>query len=892
MSRLFWITGTILLLLSFLSADLVVTTTDTNPTIYPGDGYASVKAVMAFYVSGNTGETFTEIGVGNGGNVSFSLSGVTKVYIVRSNDNTSVMKTGDSAVGSTLYNDPTYATSSLISVNFASQAPNNWYFVVYDFSTDATVGGFAYAKLAGIKAASGVNVLSLDMSSHTIEVKSPGFTFENISSWTISNTIVPAIGLADVPVFRFALKVSNTATNISVVVATINIGNANGNFATSEGDQTKIQNVKLFVSSGSGGDFHGVDSETLLANIDCSSKNASTELVISIPESKRITLNSTDAYPKYFYVLYSFGSSMANNTSFGVALNGAKGLLVGGGEIKLTGTLPAGNITSTVKATNIRLVDAAANAEASGNIVVGGQKKIRMLDFNIYADEPIYGASLIVKNISGTFYSSSLIDKGINKVAVYRVAKTPPFTEELIGAVTAFDTGLVTRSTCVVSNLKFEAGNDYSYYVEYDVGIAADPVNPNGSKASCSIGGIYGGNAVAGGVFPNPVNENSALVNFSEAWMWVESVSVNTTEINPGDTFHVDVGVRNVKTSGAAVVMINRLCFPKFYAGSIDGADVSSEYIVSLPSPTYPPGQNPFVDGVNNGTTDLVTLHFTVQADPVNLKTQGNIIVDAQIGYINPLNPAHNYDVVFAKHSEGGVTVPAARERNNRTNFTTKVIRVTGVSGTARELPTYIASIQVNADKYAPQLKRFANNDLIKPNSEMYIQLTNSGKDIDLDSLTIKQDGKYLYRASDYTVSTPNGLIFIKSIGAKSGRLEIICYSNNVLLPVGVITYVMPGDDFYIQNLYAYPSPYDPGTGPCQIGFEASRDSDYTLTIYDASGDVIHTHEGTANFGYNRYEWNGEDLLKGKVGRGVYLICIVGKQGSNKYLARTKLGVK
>lgn len=829
------------------------------------------KAVAQFRVTSTT--QLSRIRIRNDSStVPFSQNGIARVYI----------STSPSTVNVT---DPSISfdasSSNYATIPFASPLLAGTYYVHYAVSTRAdfsdgssTVQTNVWLYTWDDDTAGSANI-TISTGQKYVQVLPSGLVYvsDKFKSIIPSQNVGP--GLKNIPVMGFALRATDVTTNLR----SITIYNKYETFAgsTRQADNSVRKVTLLREPYTAVSKYDGDEVEVATVVLPLTPPGDPSLLLITF---NAVTINNSTngsyetANDQMFYVLYDIGPGILPGESIACALMDASGISVpSNNAVVLSGTLPAGEQSYTIQAANLIVNDATLPANVDGQTYIAGCQAVRVLNFNISALTNIQDATVRILNAAGSFHSS---DQGVSRVSLYQDT-VPPM---LVASTTQFS----STGVCELKNINFQSGNQ-SYYVTYDLGLVYEPF-PENRKAQAQLQGITSGNVVMAGVMLAPTK--SAEIFVTPTMIEVTALSVNITDIIPGRLFEVSVNIRNKTTR--SVLLLKDYCRPKFYATSIEGQDISSEYtsVANMATTQLLPAN----------TSTVVT--FSVTAEYV--KTNGPVAVDVQIGYSETTGTFYYGTATLRKYKDASMVHPAA-ELSGASQV--KIINVTDATNTNASLyfPGYISMIQAKKDAYDTAPRRFVNNDVLPENAVLVITLANNGADIDKTSIIngVKRDGVLLHPSSTNDPSTDTayfhfneqtGVITIKSVGTEDAQYILNCSSAGVDLdPTTIDVRIADDGQLKVSELYPYPSPYNPDNGSCRIGFNVNKECRYSVRIYDAAGTEISSEKDIpASVGYNIFSWDGKRKNGLKVGRGVYLIIIKAK-GSTETQVRTKVGV-
>jgi hypothetical protein len=401
--------------------------------------------------------------------------------------------------------------------------------------------------------------------------------------------------------------------------------------------------------------------------------------------------------------------------------------------------------------------------------------------------------------------------------------------------------------------------------------------------------------------------------------IWVDFVSTNVSTVRPGDTFKVDIGVRNIMggEDGPSLGQSPLYLIPGttpvfytkdvgFYTYSLGGKDITSEFHIQ-PDFNYPVS-------ISAVYAQATTLSFSVTA--ANLKTNGTVYIDANPVYEVNYNPqlTNLPDVYYrAYFDDSNMLVPAARNWQQQDLPGYAVINLQGsgadINNSNGDInKSYVDSLElIGQDSDYNRKFQTATKLEIPGRTKLIVQLS-PGSDFDKDRFVIYVN-EQPYRpgsgtGAEYNYDENLGSIELiigdPNIAGFSGTGTVLIsgYAADSLLhgSIGLITLnytIMNSSEFKVSNTLPYPSPYNPDNGDLSIGFDCTRAGvEYSVHIYDVSGREVFKETGlTTALGYNRYSWDGKFAAGGIVGRGAYVTRLHFK-GYDKQDVVTKFGVK
>ncbi|MFC1517503.1 FlgD immunoglobulin-like domain containing protein [Candidatus Margulisiibacteriota bacterium] len=763
-------------------------------------------------------------------------------------------------------------------------------YVIYDVDSRANaseVGGterHAGVELGSVRGTlSGETVPTINVVNN-VKILPSGLSYDQSFVQSMVPVTSVGAGFTDVPMMKLRLRANNQVITVNSITIMSGDGiSLPGNFAPNTFNAEQyVKKIQIYEDTNNNSFFDGFGSvDTLVGTRNLGNGNSPWKAAVTINGSTYIEYNNvdTDKNTRMFFVFYDMGNGMANDTQVYADLGDAAGDGFLSGALQLNGVLPASaNIFLTIVSVNAYIVSASVNLPSYAPAAfygIAGERQIPMIAFTLNNNFDYSGAKVVISNAGGTFLSTG---EGVSKVTLYRDIAG---TLYLVGATSTF----LNNNTAEIENVFLPAGSNIDYYVYYDMNVGAS----TGSGIQCQLETIEGNGLFFGGSLPAP--QPAASFQVSPAPLVVLSVSENVNSVSAGQSFPLEITVRNIDNSNHMIIHSLR---PAFYFQAIGGTDISSEYsyqVVSsshwAPGPTitnYTPPS--YVVTANN----IVTYNVIVSA--ANLRTRGPVLVDGFVDYgVNTLIFAKpgGQSIYMSRYRSGGTYVPAALN-NHYGSF----VAFSGSSTPefSYSLPDYIASMNVVPYGTFPE-EPFLNGDMVAINSKLIIYFINNGDILDMSSLMVRKDGVLLSKGSDYLVDESNGIVTIQDMGGQSGTITIDGYSGDTAIETASIRYSIE-TGFAVKDVMAGPSPYKPSEGSMYFSFQLSEAASAKVYVYDSAGKLVYLSE-EANFsiGYNEIAWDGTMDIGGIVGRGVYLVRIVAKSldDDTEKVVKTKFAV-
>ena len=326
-------------------------------------------------------------------------------------------------------------------------------------------------------------------------------------------------------------------------------------------------------------------------------------------------------------------------------------------------------------------------------------------------------------------------------------------------------------------------------------------------------------------------------------WIWYDCGD-NAISSKTGDTLFISRYIWEFEVDfGDSAVSIDN---PAYAFPSLFGANSSCDVdggVDSLGNPKPAPLR--FVDFINGGI-DIVCADSIDARGDINLNGIDNEIADAVM--------FSNYFVqglsVFGDHANGSI---AASDVN-----------ADGIALSVADLVYLIRVIVGDAPPYYKPGTQVKVNYLHADNGLMTVDGANIGAAFVVAegevTPELRADGMEMRYAFDGT----NTRILVYSMEANSFSGEFLNVNGNVL-SIEMATAdgnqvnakLIPTNFSLAQN---YPNPFNPTTS---IAFSLPMASDYTLTIFNVSGQTIQTFEGANEAGNVVLDWDANDLASG-----------------------------
>ena len=912
--------------ISFAAVDVKVASFfPSNGGIYLG---TNDNIVRIFSISGNA--TGLELSLGNNSSaVPFGPKGITKVELYRATTQAG-LNTSTDRINSTT--DGSEFSPYIFTINNTGE---QYYAVKYSvargaqYSYDSTYVG-AYLSMTMKDGTEDVSI-SDPYSGQLIRILASGLIYlpNQLKSMLSSTTVIAANSI--VPMLQFTLRAEQNTVNIESITL-----RSDNNFST-DGDRSGGKVVEIILLADNGNYMYdGVGRDVIVFQKTLPyNHNLPDEITLSfnqtiqlVPYERIGAQTNRHISERIFYVLYRLSSGAPlDDTRLSCRLGGGSGTLTIGGETFIpVDENGVGDAILTVRAADAHLVEIETRVGSDNDInALGGQRNVNMLKFAYDVKRRINNVSIEIYNEGS--YRNKAAD-GVSLVYLYKDNGTSAPTLISVGEIAPTST-----STCIFRGITMEAGLN-KYYVEYDIGVlvTADV------RAIAQITAISAPGAGFSGYLPAPAAPSVVHLYPGQVWLdYVRAYETNgvpLTNITPGKSFIVELGVRNIihgttrpPSTPPRSFALRDTTRPVFLSSDIGfntdtlgGQDISSQFDVTTNHGYNPPHMNPPYIGFDMLASDIAgndpanPYRFLVTAKD-NLRYTGTVYIDGQVvydtgDYNSVIKPGAPSDVVYyTKYFDTGSPMrlrPAARNFINKTPDYA-IVQSTGISSDTikNSWKSYIEEISVHT-KDGLYNKGFVRTQQIPAGAEMRIHL--SPGFLIFPDVKINGEQKQVDIHYDYPLAllssgaTDNNVITIhgETIGNAPGVITLggrVVDSEGVLsnaIETETIPYsIISSGQLNITNLYPYPSPYNPDTGDMTIGFNCNESgAKYSVHIYDATGrEVFKETELSTELGYNKYLWDGSFSSGKKVGRGAYVLR-VSFQGSKKQEIVTKFGVK
>lgn len=96
---------------------------------------------------------------------------------------------------------------------------------------------------------------------------------------------------------------------------------------------------------------------------------------------------------------------------------------------------------------------------------------------------------------------------------------------------------------------------------------------------------------------------------------------------------------------------------------------------------------------------------------------------------------------------------------------------------------------------------------------------------------------------------------------------------------------------FRFEQVYNSPNPFNPSKESTYFEAQLTKDTEITVSIYSLSGELIWKSTESGTPGYWTVAWNGRNMFGETVPNGAYIAVLVAKSGSDRRIAKLKVGV-
>ena len=743
-----------------------------------------------------------------------------------------------------------FSLTSSDNLNFPTGVTVNL-FVVYDIGESFSVSSDTqvYAQqtsLTGKGSISNLNmVYDTDLPIESESAYVAGLAYSSLAKMSTSGHF--GIGTV-VPIFQFVLSAYQASMNLQTITLD---NNGTVPYITDPDGVDGVTKISIYNDNGNG-TFDGVGSQDSLVgslslgtvNSITGLQNQKTRAVVPIRKSDGSALRllpyggtSAGGYPQdntaLFFVVYTIGGSITGGTttsgnaevSVTAALETAKSSTTlddGSGKIvsqniNLSGTLPA-NASPVAKVTllntNVYIKDIFSIAP-SPNSVIQGQVKVPMLYFQLDSQIKFPSASIVIKNEKSTFINNNT---GVSKVWIYKDTNASGTYDSSDTFISSNDS--MSDTTYVnLNGVRIDQGPDNRYLVLYDIGQNASlsSVSSVGSSnIRAQLNNVVATSLIIGGELPNP--QKAAAISVAPKGVVIDLDDPNvSTILDNTPTFSATYRITNNSTSPITVTDI----IPRFYFGTLFGADVSYDYSAK-------PGlkRPPFV------VSPSITVEVIFDVNAYSNATNGTIIMDGYAAYTT----SSGQEAVLSRYNNGGSWSSAV-----------STPRQFVVSKTPTQyswsIPSYISSMQVVSGGIN---KSFSNYGAVQSNSALNIFLKNNGSTVDDTSIKVKLNGTSILlgagsssTAPYFTYDKSTGTLYISNLGTADGNLEITAKdlegkaldTANIFFSISSVV--------RIEDPFFFPNPYHFGS-VLKLGFNLTQPATVQVYVYNYLGSEVY----------------------------------------------------
>jgi len=777
-------------------------------------------------------------------------------------------------------------------------------FVVYDIGSDFNVTDNTKVK-AQLKSLTGTG----ELSGGSIALQSPlptqaGSAYVaglSCNSDYVKSLINPTdvFGAnSEVPIFEFELR----ANQVDISLSTINIQNpGNVPFITTSSDPKNIQRIKLYADSNRDGVF-SPSIDTLIANCPLGRGYNQTDRaiitlnVLSTPFIINKFDSDADKATQYLnnnavriFTEYDFGQNISESTpatgysgAYSIArLDNALGTANVSNTIyaiSLSGTKPfTATPEAKVQLSNALDISILSSTTLTPTFAIQGQVRVPMMLLSINSSRTFTSTNITIKNESSTFSPSN---EGVSKVWIYRDSNLNSkfdTADTLLGSVSNPSNDTFAN----INGVPIYTGKN-SLIVLYDIGVNASQ-NSQVPNIRAQFSNLTASSSIALGGQSLPYPASAATLTPSASRLTI--TNIDYTPVNNFE-FTSTITLTNPTSTTISVTQLE----PRLYTSTVSGADISFEF--NRTPDVAPPYSVP-----PNGS---FSTNFKCTHD--NALSDGIAFLDAYVQYSVPdsIYPISNLpgSAELVRYQSVGTLEPAFTSAQ-RINITKKLTTTPG------QFPAYIQDTQVIFDT---QTQHFGNRDAIPKQSALKVTFTNSGQNIDENSIVVRLNGIQLSKSltslgglsttglksaafGSYTYTTSTGVLTIQDMGSSGGTLtiDVSDLQGNPLQTTYIVFSI--SDIVKIENLYVYPSPYlRSPTVPLTMGFSLTQPASVKIYIYNHVGQlVLEEQREFTTLGYKTisYDYNTSFLNSGMYFCKVYATDVNG----NKSNAVTKFAI-
>ncbi|MFH1428789.1 MAG: hypothetical protein ABIH39_03495 [Candidatus Margulisiibacteriota bacterium] len=802
--------------------------------------------------------SLTSLIITNNGTVPFVTSegqfnGVTKVSLYQDDaggTSPTEFDTNDNLLASAVINTAQSASFSGLTLQLEDGA-SALLFVVYDFGNSSSIlGQQALAKVSTLN----TSVTSVINQNNSTTVKCSGgyiSSAEDISSEYIFRSEDPVA----------VLKVTIDLYGEPMESLQILLENAPGNFNTNV-----FEKVSIYQDSTTAGTQGCFDLNSDIARDVQTSFSSAGQLAFTITSGNQLV---TGNY--VFFVVYDVKSSCAIGTEVQAQI--ASVYITGktsGESTTILGTLPTPTTPADmtiIEDYTLAMTDVQVLAD---HPVYQGGSKVPVLKFSLQKLDTQLGNTITIKvRNQGSCAFSSVAD-GVSKVWLYKDSNVG-------GTRYSYDSQdllQLTASTFTNSNKDVEIKNIAipealtSYFLLYDIGLAASGTFNARIQDMVTSGNLFMSNTI-----PHAITVSQNIVTSS---ITVDSVTSNIFLIGSQCTedIYVTLNIRN----NSDIPLKLTYAAPKFYQGSINGIDLSAEYLLE-PLSSFPITINPGVTAIG---TKILTRNIT---------THGTILLDSvvQVSSMNTTSVVSRYLVSAGQYSR---TVS-----DNSIYWQVQYSR----DENSWDYPAHVLTVNT---LYSNTSRRLESGDPVQ--SLMPLQVYFNQNVINESTFQVNFNSAQCSQIGDpgsifeYSYDTDRGLFQTKT-PTSSGTLTIRLFDKAGVSLSDLSLYMTVDEELELGNFMLYPNPFLPDSvNTLILAFTLNKEAWLDFYVINAGGRVIwsstdnHYDTNTIDYiGYNEYRLPGVLDSNNYLPSGIYSVRVIARDADDKKVyARTKLAVR
>ncbi|NBV41575.1 hypothetical protein EBR96_02235 [bacterium] len=551
-------------------------------------------------------------------------------------------------------------------------------------------------------------------------------------------------------------------------------------------------------------------------------------------------------------------------------------------SVNLSGARPLASSPDALVVLNgaLDVIISSANS-ISPTFSIQGQVKVPLLYVTLDSASNFTSTNVKILNEFASFSPTSL---GVSKIWLYRDSNSNQIldTSDTLLGTQSNPTDIATAS--ITSVPIFSGRNDL--IILYDIG-ANSPTGSSGvanARAQLSSVSSEGNLKFGGQSLPFPTTAASTLI--LDRRLTLSKIILG----NPsGETYPTtfEVGMKLSNTTTGNVILTDAQ--PRFYIGSISGADISYEFT------STPEFSLPFTVTQNSET--IVTFNVT-RSTPV---TDGTAVIDGFVDYVVP-------DSIYPIAVTPGIAeliryrgangwVPASSE--------TSAVQIQASSSQYYwTVPAYIKSMEILVNG---STLPFANFDSIPKQTQLTLKFVNSGQNVDENSIKVFLNGILLTRKAvvssglsairpaattgNYSFDASTGTLIVDDMGSTTGSLVVTLSDlEGNTLPTLALNFTI-SDRVKIENMYFFPNPYlRSASQPLVLGFGLTQPANLTVYLFNQVGNLVWTEKRRfSSVGYHTWETSfNQDFVTS----GIYLCKMYAEDDNgNKSSAVTKLAI-